>query len=145
MENIMYRITAKEAAEKFAREQETVYFCELWNKLEIIITDKLPELIYKLHPTIPKEKFSKLNISPKYLRITLDLAKIANFDIKLSHLIEKIYTDVTCLITGHITSKHELTLYVLFDQRLTQKQLDSIINKWKMKTKNNIIITSNTT
>jgi DNA-directed RNA polymerase beta' subunit len=129
----------REAAEKFAREQETVYFCELWNKLEIIITDKLPELIYKLHPNIPKEKFDKLAISPKYLRITLDLAKIANYDIKLSHLIEKIYTDVTCLITGHITNKHELTLYVLFDQRLTQKQLDSIINKWKMKTKNNII------
>ena len=129
----------KETAEQFAREQETVYFSELWNKLEVIIGDKLPDIIYKLHPTIDKKHFKGLSISPKYLRLTLDLVKIANYEIKLSKLIKQIYTSDMCLVTGYVCNKNEMALYIFFDNRLTQKKLDAIINKWKMKVRDNII------
>ena len=130
---------SEETAKRFAKEQETIFFNDLWNKLEVIVTSELPEEIYSIHSSIERRLFRERPIYDKFLRVILDIHKLADHEIKVGDLTKKLYNSFTEIITGHIYSDSEFVLYVFFKPTTNDKQIDNLISRWKTKAKENIV------
>jgi hypothetical protein len=129
----------QEQAEKFAKEQETIFFSDLWNKIDVNISFQVPELVYELHPKFTKEMFKKHPINNTFLRVSLNLSKLADHEIKITDLIRKLKSEEILFITGHITQHNEFMLYVFFQANVQKITINNLITKWKSRQKNNII------
>ena len=71
----------EETVKKFAKEQETIYLCDIWSKLETVVSSDVNENIKLLNPTVD---FKKLQLSKTCIKIVLELSTLANYDVKLS-------------------------------------------------------------
>lgn len=129
----------KEQAEKFAKEQETLFFSDLWNKIDVNIAYGIPDIVKQIHPNISDDEFNSVTINNTFLRVNLNLAKLADHEIDIVDLIEKLKTDEIALMTGHITQHKEFMLYVFFYPNVQKLTINNLISKWKSRQKNNII------
>lgn len=128
----------KEFAEKFAKKQETIFFKNIWNKLEVRMSSKINPKVKELHPKI---KFDELNTSKTYIKMIWNLNVLGDFDIKISEVFNKITTNYPKIsfMTGHVVNATEFLCYIYFKPDIVKKEIDEYIQSWKSYTQINVV------
>ena len=132
--------SSKENAEAFAKREETIYFSEIWSKLETIISTKICDDIKILHPKIADE-LDKIEVSNTYIKMIWNLGVLGDFDIKLSSVFNELYKNFKNIsfITGKPVNSKEFIAYIYFNKNTTTDELNNIIQQFKNKTRESII------
>ena len=128
----------EEVVRKFALEHETIYFKDIWTKLETIITASVPKIVKNLHPDID---FDQLPLLKTYTRLVCRLDILGNYNIPVSELynslqrnFEKVYFS-----TGYVANSTEFIIYIFFEDSTTKTNIDNYITTWKMEDRLNVI------
>ena len=132
----------KEEATKFALEQETIHFCDIWDKAEIYLVSELsPKVTQMLKnvPGFPMDEFMSISKSSFYLTVEIELKKLADLNKKISDVINAIKTPETLLITGYVNEDDKFVMIWLFNSNVTKRYVTSMVNSWKTKSNSNII------
>lgn len=127
-----------ESCINFANEQETIYFNDIWKKIELVVSEKLDENISKIHPNID---FSKEQFSMHYAIITINLTKLASFNVHVTEVFNQLiknYSDVL-FITGSVVNIREFNMYVYFRKNVLYYRIMEILNEWKLQKQQTII------
>ena len=124
--------SSKEAVEAFAKREETIYFCDIWTKLEINIRNGVCNEVKKLHPKI-SDLFDKISVAKSYIKMIWNLGTLADFDIKLSEVYETLYSNFEeiAFITGTPVNGKEYLVYVYFNSTTNSETLNNIVQQFK--------------
>lgn len=128
----------KEETEKFAMEQETIYFKDIWTKLETVLSKKINPDVIKLHPKI---HFEKLMLSKTYVKMLINLNILADFNIKISDLANVVYKNFekVAFFTGKVVNANEFLAYIYFTSEITNEEIDNYVYIFKSETRDAII------
>ena len=130
--------SSEEHVRDFAKRNETIFFKNIWSKLETCLAAQVQDDVKQLHPNID---FSKLNVSKTFIKMIWNLSSIADYDIKLSEifntLIEKF--PKIMFITGKILNSKEFMVYIYFYPDTKKLDIDSYIQIWKSDAPGNIV------
>jgi DNA-directed RNA polymerase beta' subunit len=132
--------STKEKVEEFAKREETIYFPEIWTKLETIINTKICDDVKQLHPKIANE-FDKLEVSNTFIKMIWNLSTLGDYDIPLSSVFNSLYShfeDIS-FITGTPVNSKEFVAYIYFNKATTVEKINNIIQQFKNKTRESII------
>jgi hypothetical protein len=132
--------STKEKVEEFAKREETIYFPEIWTKLETIINTKICDDVKALHPKIANE-FDKLEVSNTFVKMIWNLSTLGDFEIPLSSVFNSLYKNFENIsfITGTPVNSKEFVAYIYFTKDTTTEKLNNIIQQFKNKTRESII------
>ena len=128
----------KEFAEKFAKQQETIYFKNIWNKLDLRMSNRINSKVRELHPSI---NFDEIDVSKIYVKMIWNLNVLGDYDIKISEVFNKItqnYSKVT-FMTGHVVNVSEFLCYIYFRPDIKKNEIDEYIQSWKSYTQVNVV------
>ena len=128
----------EETVKKFAKEQETIYLCDIWSKLETVVSNNVNENIRLIHPTID---FKKLQLSKTCIKMVLELNTLANYDVKLSDVYDRLYKSFGCIafITGTVINHNEFLAYIYFKANTPGIEIDNFIHTIKLRTDKSIV------
>lgn len=128
----------EENVKKFAMEQETVYFKNIWTKLAVIMRNNIPQVIKDLHPKID---FDKIDINKSFVKMTWNMNVLGDHNIKLSELINTLKEkfDKISFITGYLVNSNEFLAYIYFYPNIQKIDIDNYIQTWKSTAKDNVI------
>lgn len=129
---------SEENVKKFAMEQETVYFKNIWTKLAVIMRTDIPKEIKSLHPRI---KFENVDVNKSFIKMTWNMNILGDHNIKLSELINTLKEkfDKISFITGYLVNSSEFLAYIYFYPNVQKIDIDNYIQIWKSASKENII------
>jgi len=124
--------SSKEAVEEFAKREETIYFADIWTKLETIINMKITDDVRILHPKIA-DLFDKIEVSNTFIKMVWNLGTLADYDVKLSSVINELYSNYEniAFITGLPVNAKEFLAYIYFTKNTTTEKLNNIIQQFK--------------
>lgn len=129
--------SSEESVRNFAKEQETIYFKNIWTKLETCMSSGISDMVKKLHPN----RNFDVGVFKVFVKMIWNLNIIADYDIKLSTifntLIEKF--PKICFVTGHVLNSKEFMCYIYFHPETSKIDIDRYILSWKSEVTNNII------
>ena len=130
--------SSKEHAIDYAKKNETIYFKNIWTKLEICVSGKLNSDVIALHPKI---NFDAVEINKTFIKMIWNLNTLADFDIKLSELFNVLYQNYPLIsfITGKVLNTKEFMAYVYFQPNTQKADIDNYIQCWKSQINRNII------
>lgn len=128
----------KEFATKFANKHETIYFKNIWNKLEMKMSNKINSKIIQLHDDID---FSLYSFSKLHIQLILNLNILGDFEIKLSEVFNKIIENYPKIsfISGYVVNKSEFLTYIYFKPDTRKIEIDEYIRQWKSEINENVI------
>lgn len=128
----------KEFAEKYAKENETIYFKNIWNKLELRMSSKINNKVKEIHPKID---FDALDVSKLYINMVWNLNLLADFDIKISDVFNKVIENYpkVAFMTGHVLNSSEFLCYIYFRPDIKKKEIDEYIQQWKSYSQINVV------
>ena len=130
--------SSEENVKRFAMEQETVYFKNIWTKLAVIMRKDIPQVIKDLHPKI---NFDQIDVNKSFIKMTWNMNILGDHNIKLSELINTLRTkfDKISFITGYLVNSTEFLAYIYFYPSVQKIDIDNYIQTWKSTSKDNII------
>lgn len=128
----------REFAEKFAKQQETIYFKNIWNKLDLRMSNRINNNVKELHPDI---NFDEIDVSKIYVKMIWNLNILGDYDIKISEVFNKITTNYPKIMfmTGHVVNTSEFLCYIYFRSDIKKKEIDEYIQSWKSYTQINVV------
>jgi hypothetical protein len=129
-----------EATSKFANEQETFYFNEIWSKVNLFVFSKFPESIINFHSRVNFDNIIKF-INPLYLQITININLLAGYNIhvvEIMRALRRIYPDIY-LITGSIHNIREFNLYIFFTFKMEYGSILKLLSELSDSKQNNIV------
>ena len=132
--------STREKVEAFAKREETIYFSEIWTKLETIINTRICDDVKKLHPTFA-DMFDKLEVSNTFIKMMWNLGTLGDYEIPLSSVFNALYKNFEniAFITGRPVNAKEFMAYIYFTKDTTADKLNNIIQQFKLKTRESII------
>ena len=91
--------------------------------MEIIVSGRIPKVVKQIHPDID---FDQLKVYNTYIRMICNLNILANYNIKISELFNKLRSNFEKIhfLTGHIPNSHEFIVYIFFDPNITKSEID---------------------
>jgi hypothetical protein len=124
--------SSKEAVEKFAKREETIYFPDIWTKMETVISYNISKDVKEMHPKI-KDLFDKIEVSKTYIKMVWTLGTLADYDIPLSSVYNKLYESFEdiAFITGRPVNAKEYMVYMYFDKSITIEKLNNYKQQFK--------------
>lgn len=124
--------SSEESVKAFARREETVYFPEIWTKLETNIRTDINPAVKQLHPTIA-DKFDKLEVAKTYVKMIWNIGVLADYGIALSDVYNKLYENFEgiAFITGTPVNAKEYLVYMYFNKSVNNEQLNDYIQQFK--------------
>lgn len=130
--------SSREAVEKFAKREETIYLVDIWTKLETIISNDISQDVKAIHPKI---KFGNLKVAKTYIKMVWNLSVIADFDIKLSEVYNVLYQKypIISFITTIPVNHKEGLVYIYLNPHVTNSEIDELIMLFKMRNYQNTI------
>ena len=130
--------SSKEHAIDFAKRNETIYFKNIWTKLEICVSGQLNYDVKQLHPKID---FNTVETNKTYIKMIWNLNILADFDIKLSEIFEVLYKNYPLIsfMTGKVLNAKEFMVYMYFQPNIQKTDIDNYIQCWKSQIDRNII------
>lgn len=129
---------SKDASIAFANEQETFYFNNIWSRMEIDISKKIPKHILDLHPNIP---LSELEVNPYFVTSIWNITMISSFNIHVVDIINKLmqnYNEIM-FITGYVLNKSEFMAYIYFKPMIKIDQIQCLLEEWGMERPSTIV------
>jgi hypothetical protein len=118
---------SKEASEKFANEQETFYFKEVWKSIQINLCGTLDKMIYEIHPKID---FDNIKPNGYYLKCVCSLVEISDYNIHIVDVISRLVTNFQEILfmTGTVLNSKEFMMYIIFKSNISFAQIQKIIH-----------------
>ena len=132
--------SSEEAVKKFAIREETIYFRDIWTKLEINIRVGISNDVKKLHPKIAN-LFDKLDVAKSYVKMVWNLSKIADYNISLSEVYETLYKNYEniAFMTGKPVNGKEFLVYIYFTPSTNTEKLNNIVQQFQSYGRESII------
>lgn len=130
--------SSKEAVEKFALEQETIYFSDIWVQSTVLITTEINKDIINMHPDID---FKNFKFSNYCIEMIWDLSILGDYEIPISKVCNKLVSsyDQILFISGKILNAKEFCAYIYFKKDTSISTIDTYLTTWFVKDKNNTI------
>ena len=129
---------SRESCKKFANEQETFYFNDLWKTMEMRISNDLDPVIAERDSEIPFNNYSRSNI---FIKSIWNLQNISGYDIHVVDVIDAImknYEDIL-FIDGYVLNATEFMALIYFKSNTTREQIENMITEWKDEQRSTII------
>ena len=129
---------SKESCIRFANEQETFYFNNIWTRLELGICKNIPEKILKIHPDIP---LADIDINSYFITSIWNVTKISSFNIHIVDIINKLIENFNeiMFITGFVLNSTEFMAYIYFKPTVKVEQINSLMEEWSMERSSTIV------
>ena len=129
---------SKESCIRFANEQETFYFNNIWTRLELGICKNIPEKILKIHPDIP---LVDIDINSYFITSIWNVTKISSFNIHIVDIINKLIENFNeiMFITGFVLNSTEFMAYIYFKPTVKVEQINSLMEEWSMERSSTIV------
>lgn len=129
---------SKDAALEFANEQETFYFNNIWTRLELGISKRIPQKVLDLTPNIP---LSELDINPYYITSIWNMIEISSYHIHVVDIINRLVENFSeiMFITGYILNKSEFMAYIYFKPTVKVEQINLLMEEWAMERPSTIV------
>lgn len=129
---------SEEHAREFAKKNETIYFKDIWSKLETCMSGDIIPDVKRIHPNID---FSKTQVNKTFIKIMLNLSILADYDVKLSELFNILIEKFPKIefITGEIMNSKEFKAYIYFYPDVQKIDIDNYIQTWKSDSSTNVI------
>lgn len=134
---IMLMDDSKENTEKFASENETFYYNEIWAMHELHISKKIPKHLIDVYG----RKILDTKLSPLYVIGIWNMIKISGFNIKTSDIINalmKNYQEIACILPV-VINKSQIKVYIYFHENVSALRINKLIKKWSKNKESNII------
>ena len=128
---------SKEATEKFASDNETFYYNEIWAMHELHISKKIPEFLINSYGN----KILEAKLSPLYVIGIWNMVKISGFNIKTTEIINalmKNYQEIACILPI-VINKTQIKVFIYFHENVTSQRINKLIKKWSKNKDSNII------
>jgi hypothetical protein len=129
---------SKENSEKFAYENETFYFKEIWKRIEICISDKIEQKVLELHPTID---FKFIVVASRYIKAIWDLSNISEYNIHITDVINSLLSNYSEIyfITGYVLNKSEFLAYIYIKPNLPDNKIQKLVFDFSQEKTQNVI------
>lgn len=128
---------SKEATEKFAHEQETFYYNEIWTTNEFHISKSIPENLLDWYG----KHLAKKTRSPMYVVSTWNMIRISGFGIKTTDIINALmssYPEIKFMLPYPINER-QIKVYIYFDESVTTQHVYKLLRKWGKVKDSNVI------
>jgi hypothetical protein len=129
---------SKEASEKFANEQETFYFNEIWKRIEVCISPHFEEVVVNMHPRL---NFETITVNTQYIKSVWDISNISGFRIHIVDVINALcsqYPEIY-FITGYILNPSEFLAYIYIKPNITPQKIQKLIFDFRQDRGSSII------
>lgn len=129
---------SKESCIRFANEQETFYFNNIWTRLELGICKRIPEKILKIHKDIP---LADVEINPYFVTSIWNVTKISSFGIHVVDIINRLVENFNeiMFITGYVLNSSEFMAYIYFKPTIKVEQINGLMEEWAMERASTIV------
>lgn len=128
---------SKEATEKFAHEQETFYYNEIWTTNEFHISKSIPKNLLTMYgKNLEKEKRSSM-----YVISTWNMIRISGFGIKVSDIINALmsnYPEIKFMLP-YVINKSQIKVHIYFDESVSTQHVYKLLRKWTKEKDTNVI------
>lgn len=130
--------SSKENVEKFALEQETLYFSDIWVNADVYVSDSISQEVKTLHPTID---FSQIGVSKYHLEMIWNLTKLGDYEIPVSKVYAMLCNnfDKITFVTGKVENAKHYKAYIYFNEETKKEDIDMYIALWHNKNKSTTI------
>lgn len=128
---------SKEATEKFAHEQETFYYNEIWTTNEFHISKSIPEKLLKMYGN----KLIKEKRSPMYVVSTWNMIRISGFGIKVSDIINALmssYPEIKFMLP-YVINNSQIKVNIYFNEDVSTQHVYKLLRKWSKVKDSNVI------
>ena len=128
---------SRENVERFAHDQETFYFNELWTSNEFHISKSIPEHLLRMYG----EKMSKVKRSPMYVTSIWNMVRISGFGIKVSEIINALmsnYPEVKFMLP-YVINKTQIKVHIYFNEDVSTQHVYKLLRKWSKVKDANVI------
>lgn len=121
---------SKESCIKFANEQETFFFNDIWVNCKIGICSSINPKIREYYNDID---FKEITHSPYYLNMIWNLSVIANYNIHPCDVIDRLMKnfDQILFIAGFVVNSKEFNAFVYFKPGITLSQVSILVEEWE--------------
>lgn len=129
---------SKENAMKFALEQETIYFSDVWVDILTEISTTIHPDVIRLHPNID---WKSMTVADYYLKMVWNLSVIGTYDIKVSKVYSMLVKnfDRIAFVTGYVESAKRYIAYVYFKDGTKKEDIENYKTLWRNKNKTTAI------
>ena len=124
---------SKEASQKWAEEQETIYINDIWNRADIIMSNSVDEKIKELHKD-EIDNFDQFDINPIMVTVNITMSKLADYHIHIVDIINKLIKSYPSImfISGVILNSNEFKAYIYFRNDITYNEINIMVEEWSM-------------
>ena len=128
---------SEESCKKFALEQTTFYFNEVFAKNELHIRRSIPHELYELYGDI----ISTVPVKPLFVISTWNMVKVSKYNISVNDVIKGLMNhcaDIVMILPKHLNST-QIEAYIYFDATVNDKSIHELVNDWNYQNQSNII------
>lgn len=127
-----------ESCKKFANEQETFYFNNIWTRFELGVCSSIPKKILDLHPDLHLEN---IDINSYFIKSIWNVTNISAYNIHVVEVIDKLmknYEEIM-FITGYVLNSSEFMAYIFFKPTTKIQQIEVLTEEWAMERSSTVI------
>ena len=129
---------SKEACNKFASEQETFYFNEIWAVNEIHVSTSYNKEIKAMYGSI----IEKEKRHPYYIVSTWNVVRMSLCGIKISDIINAVMKnndEIKFMLPCRSINKSQVNVHIYFKESISTQTIYSIVQDWNKTNENNIV------
>lgn len=128
---------SEEASRKFALEQETFFYSDIWAVNELHVSQKISDHLLKLYgENLQKEKRHNF-----YVISTWNMVRLSGYNIKTSDVINAVmenYPEIRFMLP-YVINKTQINVHIYFKEDTPTQRIYRILEDWKVRDMGNII------
>ena len=128
---------SEESCKKFALEQTTFYFSEIFAKNELHVRRTIPNHLVEMYGEIVKSA----PVNTLFVISTWNMVKISKYGISVNDVIDGLMErcpEISMILPKHLNSR-QIEAYIYFDSTIEQRVIHEMVNDWNFPSQSNII------